>query len=427
MAYRKIDRNAIDKEYEIAKEMYAAFGVDTDAVIEKMKNFEISLNCWQGDDVGGFEKGDQLATGGLMATGNFAGRATTPKMLRDDIEEVLKQLPGQKKVAIHAMYSESEDGSPVGRNDITTKHFEKWVNWAKELGIGIDFNHTFFGHPMADSGYTLSSPDDEIRNFWIEHAKKCREIAAWIGRETGKTCVNNLWVPDGGKDVTVNRMLYRANLKNSLDEIFSVKYDEKETVDAIESKLFGIGAEAYTVGSNEFYVAYGVANQIPITFDMGHFHPTESVADKISAALLFDEKLLIHLSRGVRWDSDHAPTLTNEVTDLMQEINRADAWDRVYMALDFFDPSVNRLIAWVMGARTSIKGAMIAMLEPTELLQKYELEENYSDRLGLLEEMKMMPFGAVWNKFCVEEGVAPGYEWIDEIKAYTDRVFPERA
>ena len=302
MNFGKVDRKGIEKGYELARQAYAGFGVDTEAVIKEMIKFNLSLNCWQGDDCSGFENGDAISSGGLMATGNFPGKSKTPTQLREDIEVVLKQLPGKKSISIHAMYSESTDGTPVGRNDITTANFKNWVDWANKLDIGIDFNHTFFGHEMSSSGFTLSSPDENIRGFWVKHAKICRHIANWIGEQTGKTCANNLWIPDGSKEVPINRSIYRQQLKKSLDEIFAIKYDPKCTVDFLESKLFGIGAESYTVGSHEFYMGYAIQNKIAMTLDMGHFHQTESISDKLSSIFLYVDKVLFHISRGVRWD-----------------------------------------------------------------------------------------------------------------------------
>ena len=426
MEFAKVDRNLVEESYAIAKKVYAGFGVDTDAVIKDMKNFRLSLHCWQGDDCSGFEKGDSINSGGLVATGNFPGKSKTPAQLRADIEVVLKQIPGQKNVNIHAMYSESPDGKPVGRNDITTAHFQNWVDWANKLDIGIDFNHTFFGHEMSKSGYTLSSPDESVRSFWVEHAKKCRHIANWIGEQTGKTCANNLWIPDGSKEVPVNRTLYREQLKKSLDEIFTVKYDTKNTIDSLESKLFGIGAESYTVGSHEFYMGYSIKNNIAMTLDMGHFHQTESVSDKLSSIFLYLDKVVFHISRGVRWDSDHAPVLGDEVLALMQEVKRCNAFDKAVVGLDFFDPSVNRLLAWVTSSRAVMKATMIAKLEPTQILKDFEAKGELGERLAYIDELKSMPFAAVWDKLCIENGVAPSHEWICEVKKYTDVTIAER-
>jgi len=419
MKFGKLDRNAVQESYLLAKKAYAGFGVDTDAVIAQMKDFNLSLHCWQGDD--------SISSGGLMATGNFPGKSKTPAQLRADIEAVIKQMPSKKSVNIHAMYSESTDGSPVGRNDITTAHFQNWVDWANKLDIGIDFNHTFFGHEMSKSGYTLSSPDETVRAFWVKHAKLCREIANWIGEQTGKTCANNLWIPDGSKEVPVNRSLYREQLKKSLDEIFAIKYDPKNTIDSLESKLFGIGAESFTSGSHEFYMGYAVKNNIAMTLDMGHFHQTESVPDKLSSIFLYLDKVVFHISRGVRWDSDHAPVLGDEVLALLQEVKRCNAFDKAVVGLDFFDPSVNRLLAWATSSRAVQKAAMIAMLEPTAMLKELEIKGQLGERLAILDELKSMPFAAVWDKLCVESGVAPGHEWIDEINAYTDVTIAQRS
>lgn len=430
MKFSKLNHESINNAYALAKEEYSRLGIDTDKVMQDLKQLKISLHCWQGDDVGGFEKGvgsdEKITTGGLMATGNFPGKATTPAQLRDDIEVVLSQLPGKHKVNIHTMYGESEDGKPFAREDFTKESFQNWVDWAKQNGVGIDMNSTFFADDRTAHGYSLSDTDEENRKFWVGYTKKVRELAAWIGEELDQVCVNNLWIHDGSKDTTVNRMLNRSQLKKSLDEIFSVKYDEKHTVDALESKLFGIGTESFTAGSNEFYLGYAAANQKTITFDLGHFHPTESCADKISSALLFVPNILLHISRGVRWDSDHVCILDDNVLSLMQEINRADAWDRVYVGLDYFDPSVNRVIAWITGAKAVQKAALIAKLEPTGLIREMELSGDLGGRLALLEELKTMPYGAVWNKFLMDNGCEAGPEWIDKVRKYTDKTIAER-
>jgi L-rhamnose isomerase len=411
--------------YAYAKRAYADFGVDTDAVLGQMKDRHISLHCWQGDDVNGFEVTAGGASGGILSTGNYPGRARNGDELRADYEKAFSLIPGKHRVNLHAIYAET-DGEVVERDALETKHFKKWIDWAKKLGIAIDFNPTCFSHPMAATGFTLGSKDEKIRKFWVSHVNACRKIAADIGRELGTPCIMNIWVPDGMKDIPADRMGYRMQLKKSLDEILAVKYDRKYLIDAFESKLFGIGVESYTAGSHEFVMGYALKNNITMTFDMGHFHLTESIADKISSALLFGDDLLLHVSRPVRWDSDHVVILNDDLIAVAQEIKRCNAFDRVYYALDFFDGSINRITAWVSGTRAALKSILFAMLEPTELISEAEKKANYGDRMALMEEFKALPFGAVWDKYCLDMDTPVGTGWLEEIKDYEERVLFKR-
>jgi L-rhamnose isomerase len=415
----------IQEGYAYAKKAYAAFGVNTDEVLKKMKSRQVSLHCWQGDDVNGFEVTAGGTSGGILSTGNYPGMARNGEELRADYEKALSLIPGKHRVNLHAIYLET-DGEVVDRDAIRTEHFRKWIDWAKKLGVAIDFNPTCFSHPMAASGFTLGSKDEKVRKFWVEHVKACRKIAADIGRELGTACIMNIWIPDGMKDIPADRFGYRAQFKKSLDEIFAVKYDRKHLIDAIESKLFGIGVESYTAGSHEFVMGYALKNNITMTYDMGHFHLTESVADKISSALLFADDLLLHVSRPVRWDSDHVVILNDDLVAVAQEIKRCNAFDKVYYALDFFDGSINRIIAWVTGTRSALKSILYAMLEPTEYLVGAENSGAYGNRLALMEEFKSLPFGAVWDKYCLDMGTPAGAAWLEEVKEYEERVLSGR-
>lgn len=418
-------RAEILKGYEYAREAYAAYGVDTDKVLEDMRKRQVSIHCWQGDDVHGFEVSAMGASGGILSTGDYPGRARTGDELRADYEKALSLIPGKHRINLHAIYAET-DGEIVERDAIKTEHFSKWIDWAKKLDVAIDFNPTCFSHPMAASGFTLGSKDEKVRRFWIDHVKVCRKIAADIGRELGKACIMNIWVPDGMKDIPADRMGYRALLKKSLDEIYEVKYDRKYLIDAFESKLFGIGLESYTAGSHEFVMSYALKNDITMTFDMGHFHLTESVADKISSALLFADDLLLHVSRPVRWDSDHVVIYNDELVAVAQEIKRCNAFDRVYYGLDFFDGSINRITAWVSGTRAALKSILFAMLEPTELLVEEENKGNYGNRMALMEEFKALPLGAVWDKYCLDMNTPAGADWLEDVKEYEERVLAAR-
>ena len=417
----------IEEAYKLAKNKYKEdFGVDTDKVLDQLEKISISLHCWQGDDVGGFEKpGAELGGGGIVATGNFPGKARSVIELRNDYEKVLSLLPGNYRVNLHSIYGEFEDKT-IERDQIEPKYFQGWIDWAKENDVKIDFNATPFSHPKADDGFTLSSKDPEIRNFWIRHCKKAREISAYIGKELGSPCIFNIWIPDGMKDVTVDRYGYRQLLKKSLDEIFKEKVDKNHVKDCVEGKLFGIGSEEFVVGSHEFYLSYAIKNNIMLCLDMGHFHPTENVGEKIPAILPFLDEILIHVSRGVRWDSDHVVIVKEDLMSLSHEIVRAKALDRVHLGLDFFDASINRIGAYVIGARSTLKALMIALLEPWDMLREVEESGNYFKRLALLEEIKSMPHGAVWDYYCQKKGVPIGNSWIDEVLTYEKDVLRKR-
>jgi len=385
----------------------------------------VALHCWQGDDVRGFDqKSDGPLTGGIQTTGNYPGAATTPDELRADIEKAMSLIPGKQKLNLHAIYADTDE--KVDLDELEPKHFEKWVEWAKKMGIGLDFNPTCFSHPMAESGYTISSADEKVRNFWIRHCKAARKIAAYMGKELGQTCVTNHWFPDGSKDTPVDKEGPRARMMSALDEVFSVEYDEAYTKDALESKVFGIGAESYTVGSNEFALGYAVSRNKMYCLDAGHFHPTEVISDKIPAVLLFTDKLLLHVSRPVRWDSDHVVVMDDELLSIAQNLVRTNLVDRTYIGLDFFDASINRIAAWVIGTRNMQKALLRAMLEPTADLMKLELEGDYTSRLALTEEYKSYPFGAVWDYFCEKNGVPVGTAWLDEVKKYEAEVLLKR-
>lgn len=420
------NENIINENYERAKEIYASFGVDTDRVLEEIKNIPVSIHCWQGDDVEGFEvAAEGVDGGGIMATGNYPGKARNAEELRQDLEKAMSLIPGKHRVNLHAMYAET-DGKFVDRDEIGPEHFQNWIDWAKERGIGLDFNPTFFAHKMADSGFTLSSKDKEIRDFWIRHGKRSREIAAEIGKALGTPCVNNIWIPDGYKDLPADRLVHRQILKDSLDEILEEKYDKSHLLDAVECKLFGIGSESYVVGSHEFYMGYALTRGTLLCLDVGHFHPTETISDKISSLLTYIDQLLLHVSRGVRWDSDHVVILNDDVLAIAQELKRCNAFHRVHFGLDFFDASINRIAAWVIGTRASLKAIMIALLEPTHLLKEAEDEGNFGKRLALMEELKSLPFGAVWDKYCLDQGVPVGAEWLNVVQEYEVQVLSKR-
>lgn len=418
-------KDLVLENYKIAKKMYAKIGIDTDAVLEKVKQIPISMHCWQGDDVMGFEGSDEL-TGGIQTTGNYPGKARNGEELRADIEKAMSLIPGKHKVNIHANYAEM-DGEKVDRDALTPAHFKKWVDWAKKNGIGLDFNETYFSHPKSESGLTLSSGDEEIRKFWVEHGKRCRKIGEHFGKELGKTCVTNLWVPDGYKDITVDKLAPRKRLKASLDEIFAEKIDPKYNLDAVESKVFGIGSESYVVGSHEFYMGYvGQNEDVMLTLDAGHFHPTEMISGKISSIFTFKDKLLLHVSRPVRWDSDHVVIFDDELCAIMQELNRNDLFDKTYIALDFFDASINRIAAWVIGMRNTIKAMIFAMLEPVDVLKNAEAEGDLTTRLAMLEEYKSYPFAAVWDYYCAMMDVPVKESWLDDVRAYEKEVLAKR-
>ena len=418
--------NYVKESYELAKKRYAQMGIDTDQVIEKLKNIPVSMHCWQGDDVIGFEDPDGQLTGGIQTTGNYPGKARTPDELRGDIEKAFSMIPGKHRVNVHAIYGDFEGN--VERDKIEPKHFTKWVEWAKKNKVGLDFNPTCFSHPMSDSGMTLSHPDREVREFWIRHCKACREIAAYMGKELGTPSVTNFWFPDGMKDVTVDKYGPRKRLMDGLDEIFSVQYPKEYILDAVESKVFGIGAESYTVGSNEFYMGYAVSRGKLLCLDAGHFHPTEVISDKISAVFCYIDELLLHVSRPVRWDSDHVIILDDELKNIAAELVRNDFLGRTHIGLDFFDASINRLAAWVIGMRNMQKALLFALLEPTAQLTAYERKFDFTSRLATLEELKTLPAGAVWDYFCESNNNVPvGEEWIAEMRKYEQDVLFQRA
>ncbi len=403
--------------YALAQERYAALGVDTEATLAKLDTIAISLHCWQGDDVGGFESPGGDLGGGLAKTGNYPGKARTPQELRRDLDMAYSLIPGSHRLALHAMYAEP-GATKLDRNDVRPEHFANWVAWAKEKGHGLDFNPTYFGHPMAASGFTLSSYDKGVRDFWVEHGILCREIGAYFGRELGTTCLNNHWIPDGMKDTPADRKTPRLLLKDSLDRIFAAPVDKQYNLDAVEGKLFGIGAESYTVGSHEFYLGYAVANKLVYTLDSGHYHPTETISDKLSSVLPFVDQVMLHVSRGVRWDSDHVVILNDDLAAIMQEIVRGDYLDRVHIGLDFFDASINRIAAWTVGTRNALKALLMALVEPYAQLQQMDMEGNYTARLVLLEELKSMPFAAVWDAYCLRKDAPVGYAVMDAIREY---------
>jgi len=404
--------------YEIAREAYAALGVDTEKALETLARIPISVHCWQGDDVGGFESasaGDP--GGGLAVTGNYPGRARTPDELRADLEKAFSLVPGKHRLNLHAFYLET-GGKKVDRDQIETSHFQTWIDWAKSLGLGMDFNPTCFAHSKAADGFTLAHRDKAIREFWIEHARRCRTIGADIGRALGSTCVVNVWIPDGYKDLPADRVAPRQRLIESLDTIFADKLPVSDEIDAVECKLFGIGSESYVAGSHEFYLGYAVSRQKAVCLDAGHFHPTETLADKISSVLLFVPRLLLHVSRGVRWDSDHVVILDDPTRAVMEELVRGDFLGRTSIGLDYFDASINRVAAWIIGIRATQKALLCALLEPSKQLREAEANGNLTARLALLEEAKSLPWGAVWDEFCRRSDVPAGAGWLAEAEAY---------
>ena len=407
----------IKQAFEFAKARYTEFGVDVDKAISELDKLSISLHCWQADDVKGFEISEGDLTGGIQATGNYPGSSRTIEELRADIEKVLTLIPGKHRLNLHAIYGDFA-GEFVDRDQIEPKHFQSWIDWANKVGVKLDFNSTFFSHPKSESGFTLSSPDKAIQSFWMEHLRRCRYIAAEIGRQQGSACIHNIWIPDGSKDRTVNRYGYRENLKYALDTVLAEKIDTRYLVDCIESKLFGIGLESYTVGSHEFYLAYGAKNNMVVTLDAGHFHPTEVISDKISSLLLFVPEIMLHVSRPVRWDSDHVVILDDELQHLTQEIVRANALDRVHVGLDYFDASINRIGAYVIGVRATQKAFLQAFLEPITQLRIFEANGQNFERLALLEEAKSLPWAAVYDYYCLKKGVAAGEVYMADIQQY---------
>ena len=404
------------KAYELAREKYAIVGVDVDRAIERMKTVAISVHCWQGDDVTGFEANATELGSGLAVTGNHPGRARNCEELRGDLEMAYSLIPGKHRLNLHALYGEFD--GPVDRNEIGVEHFQSWIDWAAGQGISLDFNPSYFSHPNADDGFTLAHPDAGIRKFWIEHGIACRRIAAAMGKAQGNSCVNNIWVPDGFKDSPADRKMPRERLAESLDAVFSEAIEKSVLLDAVECKLFGIGSESYVVGSHEFYLGYAISRNKVLCLDAGHFHPTEMISDKISSTLMYVDELLLHVSRGVRWDSDHVVTFTDELQAIMQEIVRGEYLDRVHIGLDFFDASINRVAAWTIGTRNVLKAVLAALLEPTSKLVQYERDGDYTSRLAMLEEQKMMPLGSVWDHYCEVSGAPSGSDWLGQVHRY---------
>ncbi len=415
----------LDRAFTLAREQYAEWGVDVDAALRRLSTIAISLHCWQGDDVGGFENTGQEIGGGLAVTGNYPGRARTPDELRMDLEKALSLLPGSHRLNLHASYAET-GGRRVERDALEPEHFERWVEWARSRKIGMDFNPTYFAHPLAAGGYTLAHADPSVRKFWIDHVVACRRIGAAIGQALGSPCVTNVWIPDGSKDTPIDRKGPRERLAEALDAIFAEPIDPKYNRDAVEGKLFGIGSESYVAGSHEFYFGYAVSRKKLLCLDAGHYHPTEVVSDKISAVLMYLDEILLHVSRGVRWDSDHVVVLSDELEAIAQEVVRGDYLGRVHIGLDFFDASINRVAAWVIGARSMQKGLLLALLEPAETLRNLEAEGDFTARLALLEEVKTLPWGVVWDHFCRSLGVPAGRGWLEEVKTYERDVLSKR-
>jgi L-rhamnose isomerase len=413
--------------YSFARESYAAAGIDTEAVLTTLECTPISLHCWQGDDVGGFEKPNAvLSGGGIQATGNYPGKARTIPELRADFEKALSLIPGKHRINLHACYADL-GGKKVERNAYTVEHFQSWIDWAKSLGLGMDFNPTCFAHPLADGGFTLSHPDAAVRKFWIEHCAASRRIGAAIGKQLGKTCVTNVWIPDGYKDLPADRKAPRERLEKALDEVFVEKLSPKHNLDAVESKLYGIGVESYTVGSHEFYLGYAVKHQKLYCLDAGHYHPTESLADKISSVLQFVPEILLHVSRGVRWDSDHVVLFDDPTRAIMEEVVRGGFLGRTHIGLDYFDASINRVAAWTIGTRNALKCLLVALLEPTKTLRAAEAAGDHTRRLALMEEAKTLPFAAVWDEYCCRQNVPIGAGWLAEVQTYERKVLNKRA
>ncbi len=413
-----------NSRYESAKEIYASFGVDTEKAIEALSKVKLSMHCWQGDDINGFENDGSLS-GGIQVTGNYLGKARNPEELMADIDFVLKLVPGKHKINLHAIYAITDE--PVSRDKLKPEHFKKWVDFAKERGLGLDINPTLFSHPLAADGLTLSHPDEKVRRFWIDHCKAMREIGAYFGKELGITCLNNIWIPDGLKDVPADRIGPRKRLKESLDEIFSVKYDRKYLVDSVESKVFGIGVESYTVGSHEFYMNYAAKSDgVMCLLDNGHFHPTEVCSDKISSLLLFADNLALHITRGVRWDSDHVVAFDDELKEMAKELVRCDALEKTYFGLDYFDASINRVAAWATGFRNVQKALLFALLTPNDELKKAQDEGDFTKVLALSEECKTLPLYDVWEEFCIRNNAPSKNEWYEKIVKYENEVLKLR-
>jgi len=415
----------VEQAYRLAEARYAQLGVDTERAMRILGRVAVSIHCWQGDDVGGFESADGLSGGGIQATGNYPGKARTADELRADLSKALSLIPGRHRLALHAIYAET-GGKSVDRDELEPRHFGNWMGWAKREKIGLDFNSSFFSHRLSADGFTLSHRDKAVRQFWVRHGQVCRVIGERFGKELGTPCVTNVWIPDGYKDIPADRKTPRELLRQSLDEVFAKKLNPRFHLDAVESKLFGIGSESYVVGSHEFYMGYAIENKTLLTLDAGHYHPTEGIADKISSVLLYLEAILLHVSRGVRWDSDHVVILSDDLRGMAEEIVRGGFMDRVHIGLDFFDASINRLAAYVIGARSMLKAMLIALLEPREMLKKAEASGDLTSRLAMMEELKTLPYGAVWDDYCLRKGVAVGGEWLAEVKRYERDVLSGR-
>lgn len=417
---------SIESAYNLAREQYAGLGVDTEQAMAALDGIAISMHAWQGDDVCGFEAPDAALTGGgIMTTGNYPGRARTPAELRSDIIKAMELIPGSHRVNLQAIHADT-GGKRVERNEILPEHFASWIDCAKEHGLGLDFNGSFFSHPKSDDGFTLASRDEGIRKFWVEHGIASRRIGAAFGAALGAPCITNVWVPDGYKDMPADRLTPRMILKQSLDEIFAEELNPAHNRDAVESKLFGLGSESYVAGSHEFYLGYAVANKKLLCLDTGHFHPTEIISDKISAVMLYLDEIILHVSRGVRWDSDHVVILSDELRAIAAEIVRGGFLRRAHIGLDFFDASINRVAAWVIGMRNMMKALLIALLEPGDTLRELEAAGDFTGRLAMLEELKCLPFAAVWDAFCLRRETPVGRAWLDEVRAYEKGVLAER-
>lgn len=418
------DAKNVRAAFELASEQYEALGVDVQAALKQLSEISISVHCWQGDDVAGFEGEDVALGDGLAVTGNYPGRARNADELRSDLELAYSLMPGNHRLNLHALYGEFK--GPVDRDEIGVEHFQGWIDWSREQSVSLDFNPSYFSHAKAKDGFTLAHADSGIRQFWIDHGIACRKIAAAMGAAQGNACVNNFWVPDGYKDTPASRKDPRERLAASLDAIFAEELSPAETLDAVECKLFGIGSESYVVGSHEFYMGYAISRNKALCLDAGHFHPTEVISDKISSALMYVPELLLHVSRGVRWDSDHVVTYSDELQAIMQEIVRGEYLGRVHIGLDFFDASINRVAAWAIGTRNALKALLAALLEPTEKLQKLEREGDLTARLALMEEQKTMPLGAIWDHYCESAGAPVGPRWLEQVRKYENDVLSHR-
>lgn len=419
-----MDKQNIEKLYKEAVDKYSKIGVDVEAALEVLNDVKIAVNCWQGDDINGFLFPDQQLTGGISVSGDYPGKAENVEQLRQDLEKAYSLIPGKHKLSLHAIYADTEE--KVELNELEPRHFESWIRWARDLGIGLDFNPTLFSHPMSESGFTLASSDKEVRDFWIEHVKRSRKISEAFGKELGQKSVNNIWIPDGYKDNPIDKIGPRERLLDSLDLALEEKFDKKYTVDAVEGKLFGMGVEAHTVGSHEFYLAYALTRNILWTVDSGHFHPTEDAAEKLSSVAPFDQELFLHVSRPVRWDSDHVVTLDDSLRSVANTLVYDGLLNKTHIGLDFFDATINRIAAWAIGTRNTLKGILLALLSPLNELKEIEQNGDYTTRLALTEELKTYPFGAVWDYYCLVNDVPVGMDWLKEVRTYEDEVLNKR-